>query len=143
MAYFLLFGSIWVLDRISKTWVTKTLPLWSSRPLLGEMVYLTHARNTGAAFGLLHGRTAVLSLVSVILLLVLFLYRRYFFNIGLWGKIGLTLIIAGAVGNLFDRLVFGYVIDFIDLVFWPVFNIADSAIVAGACLLIGAFWRYG
>ncbi len=61
--------------------------------------------------------------------------------LSVWGKLALALIMGGAVGNLFDRLVYGYVIDFIDIKVWPVFNLADSAVVVGAAVLILVLWH--
>lgn len=142
MVYAILALAIWGLDRLLKIWVVETLPLWSSRPLLGDWLHLTHVRNTGAAFGLFGGQALPLAIVSVVLFAGLFFWRDQLRHLGLWGNLALALIAGGAIGNLFDRLVYGYVIDFIDVKIWPVFNVADSAVVAGAVLLIVILWRH-
>ncbi|MBR9677044.1 signal peptidase II [Candidatus Woesearchaeota archaeon] len=95
--------------------------------------FLSFTTNTGAAFSLLRGNNVFLLVFGLLLLSVfvwLFLTseKKY--------QLPLALIIAGAIGNLIDRLFFGYVIDFINLRVWPVFNIADSAITIGAIMLI-------
>ncbi len=141
MAYVLLALAIWVLDRLLKIWVVKSLPLWTSRPLLGNWLNLTHVRNTGAAFGLFSGKALPLAIVSIVLFVGLFLWRDLFSHLGIWGKLALALIAGGAFGNLYDRLVYGYVVDFIDFKVWPVFNLADCAVVIGAILLIVVMWQ--
>lgn len=141
MAYAILALAIWIFDRLLKMWVVKSLPLWSSRPLLGDWLHLTHVRNTGAAFGLFGGQALPLALISIGLFIGLFFWRDQLRNLGSWGNLALALIAGGAIGNLFDRLAYGYVIDFLDLRVWPVFNLADSAVVVGAAVLILALWR--
>ncbi|HBK86203.1 MAG TPA: signal peptidase II [Firmicutes bacterium] len=141
MAYAFLALLIWALDRLLKIWVVRSLPLWSSRPLFGDWLCLTHVRNTGAAFGLFGGQAFFLAIFSVVLFAALFFWRAQLRYLSVWGKLALALIMGGAVGNLFDRLVYGYVIDFIDIKVWPVFNLADSAVVVGAAVLILVLWH--
>jgi len=101
---------------------------------------LTHIHNTGAAFGLFQGQSFLLTIVgsvgvAFILLYALFLYRQFPFLDNRLGKSALGLILGGAVGNLTDRLRFGYVTDFICVgTWWPAFNIADSAITVGTII---------
>ncbi len=97
---------------------------------------LTHVQNTGAAFGLFHGQTLPLIVVASVGVVVLFLYafllRRRFPLLDNWlVNSALGLVLGGTIGNLIDRLRFGYVTDFIDIGFWPAFNIADSAVTVG------------
>ena len=125
-------------DQLSKRWIG-SYP--EGKPIF-EMGFfqLTCVHNTGAAFGLFQGQSSLLTIVgsvSVVLLLLytLFIYRQF---PNLDNKLGwsvLGLILGGTVGNLIDRLRFGYVIDFIDVGIWPAFNIADSSIVVGIILL--------
>lgn len=142
MPYALLALAIWVLDRLLKIWVVRSLPLWTTRPLLGNWLHLTHVRNTGAAFGLFGGQALPLAIISIALFAGLFLWREQLRHLGTWGNLSLALIAGGAIGNLYDRLAYGYVIDFLDLRVWPVFNLADSAVVVGAALLIVVIWRH-
>jgi signal peptidase II len=140
MPYALLAILVWLLDRGSKVWVMKNVALWYSRPLLGNLLRLTHVRNTGAAFGLLHNQVPLLSMVTLFELVVLYLFRQQINSLRIWGRLGATLIVAGALGNFYDRLVYGHVVDFLELPYWPVFNLADSAIVVGVALLVMGVW---
>lgn len=131
---------IFVLDVTSKIIVVATL---SDRPpvrLLGGLVYLTEARNTGAAFGLAQGLTVILSLIAAGVVVVILRTAPRLRSAG-WAW-ALGLVVGGALGNLVDRMfrspgVFrGGVVDFISILeparqFYPIFNIADSAIVCG------------
>lgn len=141
MPYVGLAGLVWLLDRASKIWITRTMQLWAVRPIAGQWLTFTYVHNTGAAFGVLGGRTFALSLLTIAVLAGLFFFREKLDALSRSGKFALSLIIGGALGNLFDRLVLGHVIDFIDLQFWPVFNLADSAIVVGAVMMAWAVWR--
>jgi len=91
-----------------------------------------YVTNTGAAFGLFKGGGLFLSIIAVIVLvLVIYFYRKY---PKLW--VPLSFIFAGTLGNLLDRIIFGFVRDFIDFKIWPVFNFADSFNVIGIIILI-------
>ncbi|HHW98381.1 MAG TPA: signal peptidase II [Firmicutes bacterium] len=141
MAYVFLALAVLALDRLLKVWVVRAFPLWSSRPLLGNWLHLTHVRNTGAAFGLFGGNALLLAAISMGFFVCLFFWREHLRLFGTWGRVALALIVGGALGNMYDRLVYGYVIDFVDLRWWPVFNLADSAVVVGALLLVATLWR--
>jgi signal peptidase II len=104
--------------------------------------------NYGSAFSVARGRGAIISLLALVVVAVLLRSGRYATRPGMAVAIGL--VFGGALGNLIDRafragdgLLGGGVIDFIDLQWWPVFNIADAAIVVGALVLFGTQWRYG
>ena len=95
--------------------------------------------NTGAAFGILHGQTLFLTVFAVVVLIVLVIYTiRENRNLTPIQKLGIGMIIGGTAGNLLDRVLYGYVIDFIDLPFidFPVFNLADTFINIGAAVLL-------
>jgi signal peptidase II len=145
-AFYLLIALVVVLlDRWTKHIVAKRISLYSHIQVIPGFFTLTHTENTGAAFSLFadsnaHWKTAMLIVFSVIALLVVsvLLWRNHHAHVAT--GIGLSLIMGGAVGNLWDRLARGRVVDF--LLFyvkryqWPVFNLADSAIVVGAGLLV-------
>jgi len=98
--------------------------------------YLTTTTNTGAAFSLFQGQRYALISISVIAIFFILKYykeKEYQFP--------LTLILAGTIGNLIDRIFLGHVRDFIDLKFWPVFNIADTLITIGILLLAYKMWK--
>lgn len=137
--------AVFVLDRITKIWVERSIPFGTSRPVVDEWLQLTHVRNTGAAFGLLPERTSLLSVLSIVaVLLILFYYRRLAMaSPFIAGTLGMQL--GGALGNLVDRVSQGYVVDFVDAGipggprFWA-FNVADSSIVVGIGLVTVMLW---
>jgi len=102
-----------------------------SVPILGEYIRFTYVENRGAAFGLLQNQTAFFIVVGVIVIGVIVASYRYMTEPPLLLNVCLGLQLGGAVGNLIDRIRVGYVVDFVDLTFWPVFNVADSAICVG------------
>jgi signal peptidase II len=138
-------AAVILLDQATKWWIQQLLPLHASRPLLPGLLKLSHVHNTGSAFSLFRGASVWLALVSVIALAAIVRYwvglRRRGEPISpvlLWG---LALPFGGAAGNLIDRVRFGYVVDFLELPNFPVFNVADSAITVGAILLVLHFMR--
>jgi signal peptidase II len=133
------------LDQITKRLVDTSMELHESRPILEGCLSLTYVRNRGAAFGLLSGadlphQALLLTLLSVAALLAIGLYTLRLSAEERLARSALTLILAGALGNLICRVRFGYVIDFVDVYWglhhWPAFNLADSAISIGVCLLV-------
>lgn len=109
------------------------------RDLLGRFLAIEYAENRGMAFGLLQGRTALVTVLAVVVVAFAARAWRQLPTIAIEMAIGGGLIVGGAAGNLVDRVRLGYVIDFIAVLSWPNFNLADSAITIGA-VLIG--WRY-
>lgn len=132
--FLLLAAAVALIDQLSKFLVRATMSPGESLPSEG-IVRLTYVRNTGGVFGLFPDQTFALIFTSFIGILALLLYYRYlsFQNVTL--KIGLGLQLGGAVGNLVDRVRLGHVTDFLDLGAWPVFNLADSAIVIGLVIV--------
>lgn len=123
------------IDQLTKLWVRSNLELRESIPSSG-FIRLTHISNDGAAFGLLQGHTELLSLISVVILVIMMVvlasfYKELYFWQGRMGSIAMGLVSGGAIGNLIDRFTLGEVTDFIDIGPWPVFNLADSAVVVG------------
>ena len=126
---------VWA-DQLTKVAIRATLAPAQSRPVIPSLLHLTYVQNTGAAFGLFRGHPGIFvcfSLVVAIWLIVELLKSPR--RAGML-TVGLVLILSGAVGNLLDRWRFGYVVDFIDVRVWPVFNLADSMITCGVALLI-------
>jgi signal peptidase II len=127
------------LDQITKLWVRSQLGLYESVPVIG-CLSLTHVRNTGSAFGLFANQAFLLTLVAIVGLVTIMLFYRYLSRSSILGISALGLVFGGAVGNLIDRLRFGYVTDFVDVrlwrdFHWPAFNVADSAITVGSIML--------
>ena len=100
------------------------------------LINVTH--NTGAAFSLFQNQRTFLILISAIVIAYIIGYYK---EIPKKLKIPAALILGGTIGNLIDRVLLGYVIDFIDLRIWPIFNLADSAIVIGAILVVIHLWK--
>ncbi len=126
-------GAIVGVDRLTKIWALRQLAPRMFIPVL-PFFRLTYVENTGAAFGIGHRQNAFFIGLTVILLGGLaFLRRRW--PRGGWLEAGFLLVVGGAVGNLYDRCAYGYVVDFLDFRIWPVFNVADSCITVGACCL--------
>lgn len=124
------------LDQLSKFLISKNLLLYQSVPLLRDIFHITLVHNRGAAFGLFKNQVYVFifTAISAIVLIGLDLKKHGGKKLDIY-SLSLSFILAGAAGNLIDRLLFGYVIDFLDFRIWPVFNVADSAITVGAVLL--------
>ncbi len=126
-------------DQLSKFWIRSNLAIGESLFEVGFFC-LTRVHNAGAAFGLFQGQSFLLTIiasvgVAALLLYALFFYHRIPFLDNRLGKLALGLVLGGTVGNLIDRIRFGYVTDFIAVSIWPAFNIADSAIVVGTIIL--------
>ena len=127
-----------VADQLSKTWIRTNLPEGQSLFDTG-LLRITHVQNTGAAFGLFPDQSFVLAIVAflgiaIILVYSLVIYRRFPWLDNTWNRLALGLVFGGTVGNLIDRLRYGYVTDFIDFDVWPAFNIADSAVTVGVSI---------
>jgi len=141
----LLVGAIVCADQVTKALVQQSMALHETRPLLEGFLSLTHVRNRGAAFGLLSDadlpfQAALFSIVSIAALVAIAVYAFRLPPKSTLPRAGLALILAGAIGNLIDRALLGYVIDFVDVYWrshhWPAFNLADSAISVGVALLL-------
>jgi signal peptidase II len=133
------------LDQLTKYIVKSTLALGASFPESG-FFHFTHVHNSGAAFSIFRDHTYLLSICSIagiilLLYIVFFLSTRFEFLRSLPARISLGLIMGGTIGNLIDRLSYGYVVDFIDFDFFATFNIADAGITIGAVLLALTYIR--
>jgi signal peptidase II len=143
--FFLIAVSVIALDRLSKWAVATYIPLHESLTVIPGLLHITHVENRGAAFGLFADSTfpwkiAALvgfSLIALIIVSALLWKNSHSINTT---NIGLSLILGGATGNLWDRVLNGRVVDFLHFYIgsysWPDFNVADSAIVVGAILLV-------
>jgi len=134
-------------DQLSKLWIRAHLALGESLPIT-DRLSLIHIRNTGSAFGLLANQTFLIIIIGIASLLVVLLFLRYLSQVTTLSMVSIGLIWGGAVGNLIDRLRFGYVTDFIYFrlwgdFHWPAFNIADAAITVGVFVLIYSFYKSG
>jgi signal peptidase II len=135
-----------VVDQITKWSVQVHLQLNNLPvPAVGRFLYLTHTHNTGGAFSLFQAGNKIFILVAGLAILALIYAYHKMKRTDLLVSAALALALGGAIGNLIDRVRFGYVVDFFDIQagtgrsIWPIFNIADSAITVGIFLLAGHF----
>jgi len=139
-------GFIIALDQLTKIYVHANFTLGESIPVLLDRFHITYVRNTGAAFGVFRNSAELfrtiffLSMPPIAILIILRMLQGVPDN-DKWQIFALSLIFGGAIGNYIDRLRFGYVIDFLDFHWgeawsYPAFNVADSAIVSGVCILL-------
>lgn len=128
-----------VVDQLTKRLAEDRLRDQRSVPVVDDILRLTYVQNRGAAFGLLQDQTTFFVLVGILVIGVIAASYRYLPRSGFMLHLALGLQLGGAVGNLVDRVRQGYVVDFVDFGYranwWPVFNVADSAIVIGVALL--------
>lgn len=124
-----------LVDQATKTWVSHTLTPGETRMILPGLLHLTYVYNPGAAFGLFPSQQLLLTIVAGAVLLYAWMQRRLISEQSFAMRLGITLGLAGAVGNTIDRIWRGAVLDFVDVLVLPVFNIADTAIVIGVATL--------
>src|SRR5437667_4203671 len=137
---------VFVIDRVTKAWVSDNIPLGTARPIVGDYVRIVHTQNIGAAFGLLPERTKLLSVLSVLAVLAIVYYYRQFANSSPLVTVTLGVQLGRAFGNLLNRVTQGYVVDFVDvgipngMRFWA-FNVADLSIVLGILFVTLLLWQ--
>ena len=138
MLYYFLAICLIVIDQLVKAWVRGAIPLGVSIPFIPWIMDLTYTQNTGAAFSSFSGMTWLLALVSLAATVVIAVLIWKNFFPGLWGKLSLSLILAGAVGNLIDRVFLGFVTDMFATTFinFAVFNVADICVTVGGFLMV-------
>jgi len=125
-----------VLDQLAKYYIQARMVPGMSIPVIDGVFDITYVLNPGAAFGILEHQTAFFLVVALIMIVAIcYYYPRIPPGYRLL-RIGIGLQVGGAAGNVIDRVKTGYVVDFLDFRVWPVFNIADMAIVTGVALII-------
>lgn len=133
MLYAILAAALVGLDQLVKFFIRSNLSLGEGVPFLPHILQLTYYQNTGAAFSIFEEHTWILTLISAAasVFLIILLVKKVFPHP--FGMVSLALVLAGAVGNLIDRLFLGYVTDMFQTLFmnFPVFNVADICIVCG------------
>ncbi len=140
LLYILTFVIVVFGDQVTKTIIDHTLQLNTGYTIIDDFFYFTYAHNAGAAWGIFQGHLNLFFIISVVATIGII---YYFMQTELYHKLtrfGLVLVFSGMIGNLIDRIIFGYVRDFIDFIIigydFPIFNIADIAITVGVALVI-------
>lgn len=124
------------LDQVSKAYLQANMAPGASVPVIPGVFHITYVLNPGAAFGILeHQRWFFVAVALLLVAVIAYLYPRIPAGYGLL-RLGIALQTGGAAGNAIDRLKTGYVVDFFDFRVWPVFNVADMAIVGGVALIV-------
>lgn len=140
------FGAIFLIligiDQLSKFYIENTMFIGESRPLIEGIFHITYVRNTGISFGLLADRTGIILIIQLFIILLLFYLKSQVFSNNFYINLFFVFVFAGAAGNILDRLIYGYVIDFFDFQIWPVFNFADIYIVLGVLGLILFIFKF-
>ncbi|MDF3001411.1 MAG: lspA [Bacillota bacterium] len=135
--YFIIIAFILIADQGIKYLIQAAMELNQSIPLIDGIFHITYIHNYGAAFSILQNKTVFLIAVQVIVIsgiLIYLIQKRKTEHTML--LLSLALIVAGGLGNLIDRAVNGYVIDFLDVRIWPIFNIADISVCVGCGLMV-------
>lgn len=131
---------LYIADQVTKAVVVANVEYGERVPVLGEFLQIWHVRNTGAAFSLLPGATWIFIPVTIFALGMVAWFHRSFRDRGPWIHVVLGAILGGTLGNLTDRLRFGWVVDWISVgvgdLRWPTFNVADPSVVIGIGLLV-------
>ena len=140
MLYYIGAIIIIIIDQLTKWWVDTTMELRESIPVIENFFYITSHRNTGAAWGILSGQMGFFYIVTTIVIVFIIYYmQKYAKDSKLMGW-SLALILGGAIGNFIDRLFRKEVVDFFDVYIgsydYPIFNVADSALVVGVILVL-------
>lgn len=129
--------AVLILDQISKTLALKYLKPINSIPIIKDILHLTYVENRGAAFGILQNQKLFFIIITIVVLGFIWFYT-YYNRLNKIMIFGFSLIAGGAIGNLIDRIRLGFVVDYFHVLNFPVFNIADSAVVVGT-ILVGIF----
>lgn len=135
--YFIIITLIVLVDQLTKYQIRVNLELNASIPVIDDIFHITYIQNRGAAFSLFMDKTEFLIAIQLLIVAAILVYllkrRKKDHRLLL---LSMSLIAAGGIGNLIDRAVNGYVVDFLDFRIWPIFNAADISVCAGCGLLI-------
>ena len=137
------FVVVFLLDQLSKMYIMNTMLPGYTTPVISGVFHITYIQNRGAAFGLMADQRTFFILISLLVIIGILIFHIKHRPISRHITVAMGLVAGGAAGNMLDRLRFGGVVDFIDFRVWPIFNLADTAIVIGAYLLALALLRSG
>lgn len=139
VVYFLISALLVGLDQWSKYLTVQNISLGETKEFIPGFLSLTHLRNTGAAWSLLEGKMIFFYVITVIVSVVIIYLLIKNYKKSTWYSVGLSFVLAGAIGNFIDRVRLGYVVDMLqtDFMNFPIFNVADSTLVVGViCIFI-------
>ena len=136
MLFYLLALAIFLVDQFIKQLVHSTMFFGQSIPVLDGLIRLTYVRNTGAAFSLFLGFSPYLAIIGIAAVLAIIYFHFKIPKKDYYMHIALACVLGGSLGNVFDRIVRSYVVDYVDFRVWPVFNFADMMINLGMILII-------
>ena len=139
VVYFLISALLVGLDQWSKYLTVQNISLGETKEFIPGFLSLTHLRNTGAAWSLLEGKMILFYVITVIVSAVIIYLLIKNYKKSIWYSVGLSFVLAGAIGNFIDRVRLGYVVDMLqtDFMNFPIFNVADSTLVVGViCIFI-------
>lgn len=139
VVYFLISALLVGLDQWSKYLTVQNIFLGETKEFIPGFLSLTHLRNTGAAWSLLEGKMIFFYVITVIVSVVIIYLLIKNYKKSIWYSVGLSFVLAGAIGNFIDRVRLGYVVDMLqtDFMNFPIFNVADSTLVVGViCIFI-------
>jgi signal peptidase II len=135
--YYFIIAAAFALDQISKYFIKKSIEMYEKIRIIDDFLYITYVENDGAAWSLLKGARWFFVSITILLIIAIYIYMKRNDNKLL--RIAAALIIGGGLGNLLDRIIYGRVVDFIDMYFfgydYPVYNLSDSFTVIGTILL--------
>jgi signal peptidase II len=133
-------GVVFLADQVTKALVVAAVPVGGKVRVIGDLVQVWHAQNSGAAFSLFEGGFLLFVAVTMVALAMIVYFHRSFAGRSRWLQVILGVVLGGTLGNFSDRVRFGYVTDWISVGIgntrWPTFNIADSGVVVGIILLV-------
>ena len=135
---------VFALDQATKYLVVQHIPFresWTLYPALAQLFKFTYISNTGAAFGMFPQLGNIFMIIAILVIVGIVIFYDKLPAGNIWIRISLGLQLGGAMGNLVDRILRGYVVDFVDIGFWPIFNIADLSIVLGVAILAYFLWE--
>ena len=124
------------IDQVTKYLVNTKISLNTSIEIIPGIIFISHVKNSGAAFGVFQNRTNILIIISVIAIILIIILKIKLNLDSIFYNISLGFILGGAIGNLIDRIIFGEVVDFLHLRYFAVFNVADSFICIGFGIVI-------
>ncbi len=133
---FFLVIAVIALDQIIKYVIATNMFVGESIPIIPQVLHLTYILNAGAAFGILANQRYFFIAIAAILIIITIYFYPQIQRLSRTFQIAIAMLLSGAIGNMIDRIATGKVVDYIDIRIWPIFNLADIAIVLGCIIII-------